>query len=247
MIWKLNTFRKSYNWTTGLNALQNIPTFISLKDRKPSFQSTLPCPLINPFKSDIGKISKSILDRVNQSLRNKLQFNQWKNSENVINWFKKIKNKNNCVFIKFGIAKFYPIIYETILRTAIRFAEDHVEITDEEKRMIFHCQKSLLFYKNEPWKRKDSDSCFEVIMGTYDSAELWEFIGIYLLSQLCIIISKNICERYRDDGLMIQKYINGQQIEQLFQKIIKIFKEIGFKVDIETNLKIVNFLDMTFN
>ena len=227
--------------------MQNIPTFISLEDHKPSFQSTLPCPLINPFKSDIGKISKSILDRVNQNLRNKLQFNQWKNSENVINWFKKIKNKNNCVFIKFGIAKFYPIIYETILRTAIRFAEDHVEITDEEKRMIFHCQKSLLFYKNEPWKRKDSDSCFEVIMGTYVGAELWEFIGIYLLSQLCIIISKNICERYRDDGLMIQKYINGQQIEQLCQKIIKIFKEIGFKVDIETNLKIVNFLDMTFN
>ena len=113
--------------------------------------------------------------------------------------------------------------------------------------MIFHCQKSLLFYKNEPWKRKDSDSCFEVIMSTYDGAELWEFIGIYLLSQLCIIISKNICERYRDDGLMIQKYINGPQIEQLCQKIMKIFQEIGFKIDIETNLKIVNFVDMTFN
>ena len=30
-------------------------------------------------------------------------------------------------------------------------------------------------------------------------------------------------------------------------KIIKIFKETGFKIDIETDLKIVNFLDMTFN
>ena len=46
---------------------------------------------------------------------------------------------------------------------------------------------------------------------------------------------------------MIQEYINGQQIDQLRKIIIKIVKEIGFKIDIETNLKIVNFLDMTFN
>ena len=84
-------------------------------------------------------------------------------------------------------------------------------------------------------------------MGSYDSGELCDFIGIYLLSQLCAIISKNDCGLYRDDGLIIQEYINGQQIDKLRNKIIKIFKEIGFKIDIETNLKIVKFLDMTFN
>ena len=45
----------------------------------------------------------------------------------------------------------------------------------------------------------------------------------------------------------IKKYIGGQQINQLCKKIIKIFKEIDFKIDIETNLKIVDFLDITFN
>ena len=84
-------------------------------------------------------------------------------------------------------------------------------------------------------------------MGSYDGGELWEIISIYLLSQLCTIISKNDCGLYRDDGLMIQEYKNCQQIDQLRKKIIKIFKETGFKTDIETNLKIVNFLDMTFN
>ena len=156
-------------------------------------------------------------------MRNKLQFNQWKNSENVLDWFKKIKNKNNYVFIKFAIAEFCPSISETILLTAICFAEDHVETTDEEKRITFHCQKSLLFYKKESWKKKDSDSCFEIIMENYNGAELWEFIGMYLLSQLCTIISQNVCELYRDDGLMIQKYINDQEIEQLCQKIMEIF------------------------
>ena len=89
------------------------------------------------------------------------------NSENVIDWFKKIKNKSNYVFI---------------VQTAIPFAEDYVEITVEEKRIIYHCRKSLLFYKIETWKKKDTDSCFDIIIGSYDGAELCEFIGIYLLS-----------------------------------------------------------------
>ena len=53
--------------------------------------------------------------------------------------FKKIKNKNNYLSIKFDIAKFYPFISEPILQTAIRFAEGHVEVTVEEKRIIFYC------------------------------------------------------------------------------------------------------------
>ena len=46
---------------------------------------------------------------------------------------------------------------------------------------------------------------------------------------------------------MIQEYINGQQIYQLRKNITKIFKEIGFKIDTEANLKTVDFLGMTFN
>ena len=68
---------------------------------------------------------------------------------------------------------------------------------------------------------------------------------IFIITATCH--NQQECGLYRDDGLMIQEYINGQQIDQLRKKIIKIVKEIGFKIDIETNLKIVNFLDMTFN
>ena len=57
---------------------------------------------------------------------------------------------------------------------------------------------------------------------------------------------RNDCGLYGDDGLMIQEYINGQQIDQLRKKVIKIFKEIGFKLTLKKNFKIVNFLDMTF-
>ena len=84
-------------------------------------------------------------------MRSKLQFNQWKNSETVINWFKEIENKSNYLFVKFDIAEFYPSFSETISQTAIRFAEGHVEITDDAKRIIYHYRKSFIFYMNEPW------------------------------------------------------------------------------------------------
>ena len=82
---------KKLELVNRIECLAKNTAFILLKDHKPNFQSSLRCRLISPSKSNIGKISKSILDKVNQNLRNKLQFNQWKNSKNVIDWFKKIE------------------------------------------------------------------------------------------------------------------------------------------------------------
>ena len=52
-----------------IKCLEKNPAFTLLKDHKPNFQSSLSCRLINPSKSDIGKISKLILERVNQTFR----------------------------------------------------------------------------------------------------------------------------------------------------------------------------------
>ena len=41
---------------------------------------------------------------------------------------------------------------------------------------------------------------------------------------------------------MMQEYVNGQK-----NKLIKIFKKIGCKVDFETTLKIADFSYMVFN
>ena len=43
--------------------------FISLKDHKENFQNNPKCRLINPAKSDSGKISKPILDKLSTKLR----------------------------------------------------------------------------------------------------------------------------------------------------------------------------------
>ena len=86
-----------------------------------------------------------------------------------------------------------------------------------------------------------------VTIGSSDGVELCKFIGTYLLTQSCTLISKNDFGFLRNDGLMKQEYINGQQIGNLRKKIVKIFKENSFKIDIEIHSKIVDFLGMTLS
>ena len=87
---------------------------------------------------------------------------------------------------------------------AISFARQHTDISDENFRIIKHCCKSLLYNNQEPWKKKNTDSCFDVTMGSYDGAEIsWELVGIYLLLFLASIIDNNNSGLYHDDGLIL--------------------------------------------
>ena len=40
---------------------------------------------------------------------------------------------------------------------------------------------------------------------------------------------------------------NGQKTDRIRKEVIKIFKEVGFKIEIKSNLKVVDFLNITFN
>ena len=52
-----------------IECLKKCEAFICLKDHKENFENNPKCRLINPAKSDSGKISKLILDKVNHSLK----------------------------------------------------------------------------------------------------------------------------------------------------------------------------------
>ena len=51
----------------------------------------------------------------------------------------------------------------------------------------------------------------------------------------------------RDDGLLIFKNCSGPQMEKIKERLQKVFKNIGFDIIIKCNMKIVNYLDVTFN
>ena len=57
----------------------------------------------------------------------------------------------------------------------------------------------------------------------------------------------NVCILCGDDGLMLERNKNDQQIDQLRKRIIKMFKDIGFMTGIDTNLKIVDFFSLRFS
>ena len=110
--------------------------------------------LINPAKNEIGRISKSILDKINKRVKNDLELNQWKNTTEVIEWFKNINDKQSNKFVEFDIKDFYPSITESLRRNALEFASNHTPITPEEFEIIFHARKSLLFNNKEVWRKK---------------------------------------------------------------------------------------------
>ena len=60
-------------------------------------------------------------------------------------------------------------------------------------------------------------------------------------------LNKNDIGLYRDDGLMILRNTSGRQADKVRQLITKIFKLVGFDIEIMINLKVVDFLDLTLN
>ena len=84
-------------------------------------------------------------------------------------------------------------------------------------------------------------------MGSNDSAEICELTGIYILSKFSNLLPQEEIGLYRDDVLILLRNRNGLLMDRIRKNVIKLFKQTAFKIEIETNLKIVNFLDVTFN
>ena len=68
--------------------------------------------IFNPAKSNMGIISKQILEDINNKVRVHSNVQQWKNSQSVIDWFTSLKDKHLLAFLTFDIVDFYPSITE---------------------------------------------------------------------------------------------------------------------------------------
>ena len=94
------------------------------------------CRLINPSKQEIGKISKKILDDINQKLVAPTNVNQWKNKSSVLQWFKNLPNKRDSAFISFDVVEFYPSITLDLLGRALDFASNYVTISAADRHIM---------------------------------------------------------------------------------------------------------------
>ena len=95
-----------------------------------------------------------------------------------------ITDRSNCSFIQFDTKEIYPSITEYILHQTLKFAKQHTNIDKNDLRIINHCNKSPLFSDNKTWKKKSTECCFDVTMGSFDGAEICKLVGLYVQSKL---------------------------------------------------------------
>ena len=156
-----------------VNTTADKDAFITLKDHKPNFANKPTCRLINLTKSEIGKISKNILDRINgtigttryselgkvskqildninSTIRKTTKLNQWKNTSDVFNWFTSILDMQKHSFVSFDIDSFYPSITESLLSKAISFAKNYTTIRDKDIDIIIYFYLELRL-SGTPW------------------------------------------------------------------------------------------------
>ena len=233
-----------------IDALPESEAFLSFKDHKPNFPMRKEVRLLNPSKSNIGKISKKFLDRINTDLRQKTKFNQWKSTNECLSWFRALENKPDFRFVKMDIQQFYSEIGLKLLEDSIRWARNYTPISSEEEDIILHCRRSFLFFDKQGYVKK-SNPQFSVEQGGLDSAEVSELVGLYILFKMSSVLPKEQIRIYRDDMLFVVKATGrgyGRQTELLCQRLHKAFKEwFNLGITWEANLTIVNFLDVTMN
>ena len=143
------------------------------------------------------------MDKVNTHLRTILNVNQWRNTQNVIEWFGNIEQKSRHSFISFDIVDFYPSISENLLDQALSWASSLADISHENISIIKHARKSLLFNNGKPWIKNNNSNLFDVTMGSYDGAEICELVGLFIFNHLGNSFGKKNIGLYRDDGLAI--------------------------------------------
>ena len=232
---------------TRVEVLSRGDAFILVKDQKPTFPSKLEVRLINPSKPPIGKISKEKLQEINSSIRSITKLNQLQSTNDAISWFKGLKYKNQRHFLIFDVIEFYPSISKFLLKKTFEWARCIVKIPKADEELVFMARRSFLFLNSQPWVKKE-EPAFDVTMGAFDGAEVAEFVGLYLLSRLSLIMNLNDFALYRDDGICA---IRGtkRSVNEICKKIEEIFKETGLKVDIPPTgpTKLVNFLDLNLN
>ena len=78
-------------------------------------------------------------------------------------------------------------------------------------------------------------------------AEVCEIVGLFMLGMLSKLFEKDSIGLYRDDGLSIFRNYNGHQNDKIRKDLIKLFKKYQLNLDVKCNLKIVDYLDISFD
>ena len=84
------------------------------------------------------------------------------------------------------------------------------------------------------WVKTGSEN-FDVPMGGYDSSQIADLVGLYILDTLSRIVSPEQMGLYDNDGIIYIPNSDGPNSSRIQKKIIWAFKFLGFKIEVSSN------------
>ena len=85
---------------------------------------------------------------------------------------------------------------------------------------------------------------FDVAMEVYDGVEVCELVGTFSLEIIRGVCNEGDIGSYRDGGLATFRDKSGTQLEKIKKKFQRLFKEYDLEITVESNQKIVNYLEI---
>ena len=122
------------------------------------------------------------------------------------------------LFLLDNQVNFYSSISKQLLDETIAWVSTITDVSEKTKEILYHVRKTFLFYQNEPWVKKD-DPEFDVPMGAFDSAEVCELVGLYILHKLKDL--PVVSALYRDDGIILSR-LSRFETERIKKQICQI-------------------------
>ena len=118
---------------------------VTTKDHKEKFPKEVKCRLLNPAKS----------------------LNQWRGTDEALEWFSNINKKKQQVRLQLEIVDFYPSIIEDLFNKPLDFTSTICTISDDKRNILKNAIKSLLFSDGATWLKKNKTDLHDV---TIDNA-----------------------------------------------------------------------------
>ena len=120
---------------------------MTFKDTKSTFSTAaepkeIPARLITPSKSQLGKVSKIKLQKLNAQVRAVTKSNQWRQTRDATKWFEALPTPGRGkihYFFQFDFKSFYGSIKETLFKKALQWATglDGVVADDDLKPVSY--------------------------------------------------------------------------------------------------------------
>ena len=134
---------------------QKQPAFVNFKDTKPPFSTAaepkeVPVRLLTPSKSQLGRVSKIKLQKLNAQVRVATKSNQWRQTRDATRWFEGLPEPGRgklYYFFEFDFKSFYGSIKEILFKKALQWATGlKGVIADDDLKLHFNAAKSFICY-----------------------------------------------------------------------------------------------------